>query len=233
MKSVSLTAYPRTLTKRVGAKKVRSTNRIPAVIYGRGVPPQNLELNRKDIENMIQHSVSETKLVDLAITGDDRAKRLALLQQVQHHPLRGDILHIDFREVSENEKVTAVIPVETTGEAEGVKTGGGVLEHVLFRVRVRAFPKDLPEFIQVDVSSLELGQTIHLSDIPVAEGVEVLGDKSISVVSVAAPREVKEEVEEGAAPEVGDVEMIKEKKEGEKEEESAPGKAPKAEEKKG
>lgn len=215
MKSVALTAYPRSQARRKGAGRVRSAGRIPAVIYGRNVAPQNLELDQKELETLIHHSVSETRLVDLTIAGDDRSKRLALLQQVQHHPLRGDVLHVDFREVSETEKVTTLLPVETVGEAVGVKTSGGVLEHVLFRVRVRALPRDLPEYIQVDVTNLELGNTVHISDIPTPPGVEILGDKSIPVVSVAAPKEIKEEVAE-AAPAVGEVEMIKEKKEGEK-----------------
>lgn len=187
------------------------------MIYGRGVDPQNLEIDRKDLENLIHHSVSETRLLDLSIEGDTRAKRLALLQQVQHHPLRGHVLHVDLREVSENQKVSINVPVETTGEAVGVKTGGGVLEHVLFRVRVRALPQDLPEFIQVDVSSLEVGQTLHISDIEIAPGVEILGEPTIPVVSVAKQREPVEEVPEEAAAATGEVEMIREKKEGEQE----------------
>ena len=226
MKSVALTAYPRTLTRRSGVKKIRAAARIPAVIYGRHAQPQNLEINRKELEDLIHHSVSETRLVDLSIEGDARTNRLALLQQVQHHPLRRDILHVDLREVSVDETVTVLVPVETVGEALGVKTSGGVLEHVLFRIRVRAKPNDLPEFIQVDVSNLDVGQTIHLGDIEPPAGVEFLGDKTISVVSVAKQREPVEEVAVEAAPELGEVEMIREKKEGEQE--SA---APKAEEK--
>jgi len=215
MKSVSLTAYPRTLTRRIGIKKLRSNGRIPAVIYGRKTQPQNLEVERKDLENVIHHSISENRLVELSIPGADQSKRLALMQAVQHHPLNGQILHVDLHEVSEDEKVTIQVPVETVGEPAGVKTGGGVLEHVLFKLRVRALVKDLPEYIQIDVTNLELGQTIHVGDIQVAPGVEVLGDKGISVVSIAAPRSTTEEAEaEAAAPvAAGQVEMIKEKKE--------------------
>jgi len=120
-----------------------------------------------------------------------------------------------------------MVPVETTGEAAGVKTGGGVLEHVLFKIKVRALPKELPEQIVVDVSSLELGKSIHLGDIKAPEGVEILGDKKVSVISVALPKTEAEEAAEaaeGAAPAAGDVEMLKEKKE-EGEEVAAPGKA--------
>jgi large subunit ribosomal protein L25 len=215
MKSVALKASSRTEGRRAGAKKLRTLGRIPAVIYGRQNKPQNLEVNSKEMENLIHHSASENLLVDLAVESDARPKRLALVQEVQHHPLTGSILHVDFHEVAENEKVTIMVPVETTGEAAGVKTSGGVLEHVLFKVKARALPKDLPETIIVDVSHLNIGQAIHLGELPVPPGVEILGDKHVSVIAVAAPRTEEEEVaatEAGAAA-AGEVEMIKEKKE--------------------
>jgi large subunit ribosomal protein L25 len=154
--------------------------------------------------------------VDLAVKDDARPKRLALVQEVQHHPLSGKVLHVDFHEVAENEKVTIMVPVETVGEAEGVKTDGGVLEHVLFKIKVRALPKDLPEQIVVDVSHLKIGQAIHLGEIKAPANTEILGDKQIPVIAVAAPRTEEEEAAElAAAAEAvpGDVEMIKEKKE--------------------
>jgi len=215
MKSVSLNAYPRTQSRRGGSKKLRDTGRIPAVIYGRQQSPQNLEITAKDLTNLIHHSVSENLLVDLAVQDDARPKRLALVQEVQHHALSGQVLHVDFHEVAENEKVTVMVPVETAGEAAGVKNGGGILEHVLFKVKTRALPKDLPEVIVVDVSHLEIGQAIHIGDLKSAPGVEILGDKHISVIAVAAPIS---EAAETAAAEAGaagatEVEMIKEKKE--------------------
>ena len=167
MKSVPLNAFPRSLGRRAGAKKLRSSGRIPAVIYGRqSKEAQNLEVSAKELEELIHHSVSENLLVDLVVKDDKRPKRLALVQEVQHHPLSGDVLHVDFHEVSEDEKVVIMVPVETTGEAAGVKNGGGVLEHVLFKLKVRALPKDLPEQITVDVSHLKIGEAIHLGEIP-------------------------------------------------------------------
>jgi large subunit ribosomal protein L25 len=215
MKSVPLNAAPRALGRRAGAKKLRTEGRIPAVIYGRQAKPQSLEVEAKEMENLIHHSLSENLLVDLSVKDDGRAKRLALVQEVQHHPLSGKILHVDFHEVAENEKVTIKVPVETTGEAEGVKTGGGTLEHVLFKISVRALPKDLPELITVDVSHLNIGQAVHLGEIPAPAGVEILGDKNIPVIAVAAPRTEEEEAAEAAeaAAAPGEVEMIKEKKE--------------------
>ena len=215
MKSVPLNAFPRTAVRRGGVKKLREqAKRVPAVIYGRAVQPQNLELNQVEIDSLIHHSVSENVLVDLSVQGDAKPKRLALVQDVQHHPLRGTILHVDFHEVAENEKVTVFVPVEPKGEAVGVKSGGGTLERVIFKLRVCAFPKDLPEQINVDVSALEIDKSIHLGEIPAIEGVEFLGDKKNVVFSVAAPvTEAEETAAAAAAGTTGEVEMIKEKKE--------------------
>ena len=226
MKSVALNAAPRVLCRRAGAKALRAGGRIPATIYGRQAQTQNLEVNAKEMEDLVHHSVSENLLVDLAIKDDARPKRLALVQEVQHHPLTGRVLHVDFHEVAENEKVAILVPVETVGEAEGVKTEGGVLEHVLFKIKVRALPKDLPEIITVDVSHLKIGQAVHLGEIAAPANCEVIGDKQIPVIAVAAPRTEEEEAAEAAAAAeavLGEVEMLKEKKE-EGEEGAAPAK---------
>jgi len=228
MKSVPLKAFPRTQSRRNGARKLRAAGRVPAIIYGQQAKPQNIELSAKEFGDLIHHSASENLLVDLSVESDARAKRLALVQEIQHHPLDGDVLHVDFHEVTENEKVVIMVPLETSGEAAGVKNSGGVLEHVVFKVKVRALPKDLPEQLIVDVTSLELGKSIHLGDIKAPAGVEILGDKHISVISVAMPRTEEEEATTTAEGEAaaGDVEMIKEKKEGD-EEGAAPAKGEK------
>ena len=213
MKSVSLKAYPRAFTRRAVLKNVRAKARIPAVIYGRHNPPQNLEINVKEMEDLIHHSASENVLVDLSVEDDAKPRRLALVQEVQHHPLSGKVLHVDLHEVIESEKVAVMAPVETLGEPVGVKTGGGVLEHVRFRLKVRALPKDLPESIQVDVSHLEVGQAIHIGDIKPPENVEILGDKKIVVIAVALPKTEAQELAEAAVETPIEPEMIREKKE--------------------
>jgi len=223
MKSVALKAYPRSQVQRAEVTKLRAAGRVPATIYGRQAKPQNLEVGFDDISALLHHSVSENLLVDLSVENDARAKRLALLQEIQHHPLTGKVIHVDLHEVAENEKVTVSVPVETTGEAVGVKTGGGTLEHVLFKLKVRCLPKDLPEQILIDVTALEIGKSVHLGDIVPPAGVEILGEKTRTVVAVAAPRAEEEVVATAAAPGAADVEMTKEKKE-----EGAEGAAPAA-----
>ena len=230
MKSVALTAFPRTLERRGGAKRLRESGRVPAVIYGRLNKAQNLEVKLDDIKTVIHAAASEIVLLDLSIQGDAKPKRLAIVQEIQHHPLTQQMLHVDLHEVAEDEKVTAMVPVEASGEAAGVKTGGGTLEHVLFKLKVRALPKDLPEVLMVDVSHLQIGQAVHIGDIKPPAGVEILGDKHISVLSVAAPVSEAQEAAalEAAGTPVGEVEMLKEKKEEGAEGEKAGEKAPAA-----
>jgi large subunit ribosomal protein L25 len=214
MKSVSLKAFPRQQLRRNKVKQLRGTGRVPATIYGGRRTAQNLEVQLVDLEELIHHSVSENLLVDLAVEGDAMPQRLALVQDVQHNPLTGKVLHIDFHEVSADEKVTINVPVEPTGEAVGVKSGGGVLEHVLFKLKIRALPKDIPEVIHVDVSALEIGKSVHIGEIPAIAGVEILGSKEAPVFTVAAPiaEEVAPTDAAAAAATPGEVEMIKEKK---------------------
>lgn len=214
MKSLALNAFSRTQKRRKGSKAVRASGRIPANIYGRHNPPQNLEVDGKEFDNLVHSAHSEIILVDLTVAGDAKPQRLALVQAVQHHPLSGKVLHVDFHEVHHDERVTIQVPLEPVGEAVGVKSGGGVLEHVLFKLRVRGLPKDLPVRIDVDVSALEIGKSIHIGEVTVPAGVEVLGDKKAPVFTVAAPK--SEEAEAAATPAEGDAkqpEMIKEKKE--------------------
>ncbi len=210
-----MNAQARTAVKHAAVKKLRSTGVIPAVIYGRLAPPQNLQLNSREFGDAIAHHASENILMDVSVAGDPRPQRLALVQEIQHHPVTRHILHVDFHEVAPDEKVTIQVPVETTGEAVGVKTGGGVLGHVLFRLKVHALPKDLPEVIIVDVSALEIGKAIHIGDIVAPAGCDILGNKELTVLAVSAPiTEAQETAEAAAATDAAaQPEMIKEKKE--------------------
>ena len=225
MKSVALNAFPRTLGRRAGARTLRASGRVPAIIYGRQTQPTKVEVNLKELQDVVHGSASETVLLDISLQGDPKPKRLALIQDIQHHVLSNQVLHVDLHEVAEDEKVTLQIEVNADGEPAGVKTGGGTLEHVLHKVKVRALPKDLPESIVVDVRHLEIGQAIHIGDIKAPPGVEIMGDKHISVLAVAAPVTEAQEAAtlEAATTATGEVEMIKEKKEDGEEGEAKPG----------
>jgi large subunit ribosomal protein L25 len=224
MKSVALKAHPRSLSRRKGAKAVRASGRIPAVVYGKHNPPQNLEIDAVQFDDLVHAAHSEVILVDLTVEGGACGTRLALVQDVQHHPLLDITLHVDLHEVTADELVTLEVPVEAVGIPDGVKNGGGTLEHVRFKLKVRALPANLPEQINVDVSALKVGQTLHIGEVTAPEGVEIRGDKKIPVFAVAAPVTEAEEAA-AAAPAAGaeakQPEMIKEKKA----EEAAPAKA--------
>jgi len=210
MKSVELKAHPRTLVGRTGTSKLRQQGRIPAVIYGRKTEPQILEVEAKEFDNLLSHALNENLVVDLTI-GDTGRKHLALLQEVQHNPVSGAVLHVDFHEVAADEPVEVAVPLETEGEAIGVKQGGGILEHVMFKIRVRALPRNLPEILVVDVSNLAAGESLHLRDIKAPEGVEILGEPDLPAISISMPR-TSDDVTETPAAGGTEPEMIKEKK---------------------
>ena len=202
----------RSSTRRKGVRAVRQAGKIPANIYGKTAQPQNLEVDAKAFGDLVHAAHSEIILVDLTVAGDARPSRLALVQDVQHHPLNGRVLHVDFHEVRPDELVTIRVPVETKGDCKGVKAGG-TLEHVLLRVRVRALPKDLPDQLVVDVTDLDVGKAIHLGEIPAPAGVELLGNKDVTVLACAAPVAAEAEAATPAAGAEGkQPEMIKEKK---------------------
>lgn len=214
MKSLSLAASPRNATRRKGVRGIRKAGKIPANIYGKTAEPRNLEIDAKAFGDLVHTAHSEIILVDLSVGGDSKPSRLALVQDVQHHPLNGRVLHVDFHEVQPDELVTIRVPVESQGECKGVKEGG-TLEHVLLKIRVRALPKDLPEQILVDVTSLDVGKSIHLGDIAAPPGVELLGNKDVTVLACAAPVAAEPETAaagEATGGEAKQPEMIKEKK---------------------
>jgi len=196
---IKLNARPRTEVGKSAVKQVRQRGGVPAVIYGTHQEPQDLEVNARDIEQILARAIGENLLVDLSIEGDS-ATKLAMIQDVQHHPLRGEILHVDFHAVRANETITAEIPIEPTGEAAGVKTGGGIMEQMIRELEVECLPKDLPEVLTIDVSSLQIGDAIHVKDIPLPSGLVTHLDEDITVFLVAEPT-VPTDTEEEAATE--------------------------------
>ena len=202
-----LTVQKRVQVGRNAVKKVRKDGLVPGVIYGAGQEPINLEVNGRQLSTVLAHASSENILLELEIIdGDNRHNSLAMIQEVQHHPLQREIVHVDFHAVSATEKITAEVPIETLGEPVGVKTHGGLLEHILRSLEVECLPGDLPERIEVDVTNLDIGQSVHVKDLKLPSGVEAVTDADLTVIAVSAAR-VDEEptaAAEGApiAPEV-------------------------------
>jgi large subunit ribosomal protein L25 len=210
-KQQKLTARTRPETGRSAVNKIKKQGLVPAVVYGGKEKPIALSVSAREIRTILAHATSEHFLVDLEIAdGGSTTNRLALVQEVQHDPLRGDVLHVDFHAVKADEKLHAEIPVETTGEASGVKNFGGILEISLHSIEVECLPKDLPEIIIIDVSALNVGEGIHIKDLQLPEGVTTRADGDLTVVRVAAPTV---EAEPAASAEASQPEVIKEKKE--------------------
>ena len=186
MNAVELEAQPRETKKRNRNKASREAGRIPGVVYGGGEEKNSLvEVDEKTFGRVMDSASSDTVLLNLKV-GD--ASRLALVQEVQHHPVSRKTLHVDFREVKPDQSVIVTLPTVPVGEAVGVKTGGGTLEHVLRYIKVKGTPSSLPESIEVDVAALDIGQTLHVSDVATADGVELLGNASNPVISISKPR---------------------------------------------
>jgi large subunit ribosomal protein L25 len=231
-KQVQLKARPRTATGKTRVKQLRAQGVIPAVIYGANAAPLNVGVAAKEFADLLHRAASENVLVDLQLEQDDGVvNRLALIQEVQHHPVEDRILHVDFREVSATEKFRTSVPVRALGEPEGVKTSGGILETVMHDLRVECLPADLPDRIEVNVESLQIGQSIHIGDIQPPPGVTLVDDKDQPVFIVVAPI-----AEEEVAPttEITQPERIGEKPEqAEGEETTEAGAKPKVEPPKG
>ena len=190
MNAVELEVQPREAKKRNRAKASRAAGRVPGVVYGGG-DNQLVEVDNKAFERIMHSASSDTVLLDLKL---GEGNRLALVQEVQHHPVSRKTLHIDFREVKPEQKVIVSLPTVPTGEAVGVKTGGGTLEHVLRYIKVRGTPAVLPESIEVEVADLDIGQVLHVGDLQIPEGIELLANSSNPVISISKPRvEIEEE----------------------------------------
>ncbi len=207
-KQVTLTAEPRSGLGRSAVRKLKALGAIPAVIYGAKDKPEALQVSRRDINAMLSHASGENILVELEIGG---VKRTALVQEVQHAPVSGDVLHIDFHAVSMDEVIEADVPIEPTGIANGVKNFGGLLEQSLRSLEIECLPRDLPDVITIDVSELNIGDAIHVKEIKLPEGVTTRVSPDLTVISVLAPTVEEEPVVSAEAP--TGPEVIKEKKE--------------------
>ena len=210
-KQVKLKAEPRPDVGRSAVRKLRARGFVPAVIYGRNDKPQPLQVSARDINAMMSQASGENVLVELEIAGDGKT-RTALVQEVQHSPVGGEIRHIDFNAISMDQMIQAEVPLEPVGTAIGVKTFGGLLEQSLRSLAVECLPGDLPDRIIVDVSELNIGDSIHVREIQLPEGVTPKVQPDLTAFSVLAPM-VEEEPVAAEAEAAAEPEVITENKE--------------------
>lgn len=206
MEDTKLIAKKRDLQGSANSRRLRKAGSLPGVIYCEGKEATAIQLDTHAFEQVLHHHSSESVLVEISVEGTGDIT--ALVQDVQHHPVSNDLLHVDLFKVDADKPIHVEIPVEVVGEAAGVKVGGS-LDIVMHAIEVECLPGDLVESIEVDVSDLEIGDSLHLSQVKLSAKLKSLGDEEAIVLSVTAPR-VEEEEEEaevvegdaGAEPEV-------------------------------
>jgi large subunit ribosomal protein L25 len=206
MEAEQLSVKKRSLEGSSAARRMRGMGRLPGVIYGTGAEPTAVEVETHAVELVLHHHQSETILIDIDLEGEGNVS--VLLKDVQHHPVTGALVHVDLQRVSANETLQVEVPLELVGEPEGVKAGG-LLDHILHAILVECLPADLPETVNVDVSALHIGDSVHVSDVVVNDKITVVTDADAMVALVAAPKVVEEDEE--AAEAGGEPEVITEK----------------------
>ena len=198
MNEFTLNAQARTDLGKGASRRLRHAANIPAVVYGGNKPAESVTILAKEIAKLFENEAAYSHVIELNVDG---AKQNVIVKAMQRHPSKQFIMHADFVRVVAGQKLTAIVPVHFVGEEAPVKKGGEI-SHVLNEIEVTCLPKDLPEFIEVDMSALEIGAIVHLSDLKAPKGVEFValahGDDK-AVANVHAPRVAPEEAEEGAA----------------------------------
>jgi len=202
MKKYQLTVTPREGTGRSASRRLRKAEKIPAILYGKHTKPENLAVNAPEFVKLLKEIRGSAALIELK--REAGAAALSFLQEIQRDPITDRYLHLDLQEVKENEKMIINVTVHVVGEAYGVKTEGGILETASHRLRIRCLPKDLPAFIEVNVTDLKVGGAIHVGELKPIAGVEYLDDKNLTVVLCVEPP-AEEAVAVAAAPVEGAV----------------------------
>jgi len=224
MEKVILKAHVRAGTGKKVAKDLRVKSIIPANVYRAGEGAISIQVPADDLADVLQTKAGENVLITLKISGGESAikDKTVLIKEIQREPVKDDILHVDFNEISLTEMLKISVPLSSKGEPVGVKVDGGILEHIMWEVQVECLPADIPEKIEVDVSNLKLGESLHLKDITAPEGVKFMGDPELIAMIVKAPKveAPKEEIEAEAGTEP---ELIRKKKEEEEAGVAAPG----------
>src|SRR6267142_1280329 len=213
--TVSLSATAREKTGKGPARQARFQKKVPAVIYGHGRPTQTLMVDALALEKALTGIEPESTLIELSVDGK---KTKVLIREIQRHPIRPDIIHVDFYEIRGGEKVKLKVPVHLVGNPDGVRNAGGVLDQVTREVEIEVLPENIPDRVELDVNALKIGDSLHVRDLNIPNA-KILTDADLTIATVVPPR-----AEEVAAPtpeaatEVAEPELIRKVREDEEEE---------------
>lgn len=208
MQAYELKAQSRSELGKGASRRLRRSGRIPGTVYGASKEPQSITLSHDEVLHQLDREAFYSSVLTLNV---DAQSEQVVVKDLQRHPYKPDILHIDFLRIDERQKITMRVPLHFMNEQQcvGVKSGGGVISRIMTELEISCLPRDLPEYIEVDMANVNLGESVHLSDIILPEGVEIYallsgGDASASVATVSLPKgtvedeeEEQEEMEEG------------------------------------
>jgi len=214
-----LVVVPRQDKGKRAVKKMRKEGRIPAVLYGHGFDTMLLSMDEREFKALMRKEGGLHGLLNLKLESTEDGEHAVVVKEIQRHPIKDHILHVDFQKIRKGEELTADVSLRFVGEPVGVKAGG-ILQHYLYEISVKCLPKDLPEFIEVDITNLDIKDSLRVSDLPELENVEYVNSPDEVVASVA-PKRIKEEIAvEAVEEELEEAEVAEEEAE-EKEAETA------------
>ncbi|MGH8677647.1 MAG: 50S ribosomal protein L25/general stress protein Ctc [Burkholderiales bacterium] len=198
---MEVTASPRSVQGTGASRRLRQSGKVPAIVYGADKPAEVVELNHNALLLQLKQESFHASILTMTLDGK---KERVLLRDVQMHPFKKQVLHVDFQRVSANQKIHIEVPLHFINAeiAPGVKLSGGIVNHVMNEVEISCLPDDLPEFIEVDLSGLELGHSVHLSDLKLPQGVEsvqLVREEDAVVATVQVPKAIEVEEPEAAA----------------------------------
>ncbi|MCC5862670.1 MAG: 50S ribosomal protein L25/general stress protein Ctc [Gammaproteobacteria bacterium] len=187
------------------SRRLRRTGKVPAVVYGAGRPARAVALDQNAVKKALEQEAFYSSVIQIRV---GERQQPAILKDVQRHPAKGYAMHLDFQRIVADEKIRMSVPVHLKGESEapGIRTGGGLVSHLMNEVEISCLPGNLPEYLELDISGLEVDDSLHLSEIPLPEGVEIIQlqygeDHDQPVVAIVRPRVEKAEDDAQTAPE--------------------------------
>lgn len=213
MADVTLTAERRQDSGKGAARKMRQGGKIPAVVYGRGRKTESLAISLADFEKILSYTHAGAAVIELTI-GDSKVR--TLVRDIQRHPTKKTVTHVDFMEIHAGERIKVDVPIALVGTPEGVRNAGGVLEQFLREIEIDVLPRHIPEHVEIDVSELGVNRSLHVRDV-IVENVKILTDPDTTVCTVVPPRVEEEPVAEEMEEEAAEPELIRKPKEGEEE----------------
>ena len=195
MEFIDLKVNKRSTVGKGPARRLRQAGSVPAVLYGPGADPVLLTVPEYDLAMALKNSMAGQLLLNLDLQEEGAGSRSAIIKEMQTHPVSRTVLHVDFMEISLDRKIKVMVPVRTSGKSVGVEMGG-MLQIIRRELEVECLPNDIPEAIEIDISSMDIGDSIHVEDIQTKDGIDIPHDVDFTVITVLSPKVEEEEVDE-------------------------------------